>query len=93
MILAATSPKRSGLCKFSNNEAAIKMLWLAIYNIENKRARDRAKDREGNRATKRKAEGGLMVSAALFDDGGVISGDDARVRKKPRRGFPAGLSS
>ena len=37
---------------FPSDESAIKMLWLAICNIEDKRARDRAKERGGNRGTK-----------------------------------------
>ena len=45
---------------FPSDESAIKMLWLAICNIEDKRARDRAKERGGNRQTKRKAEGRLV---------------------------------
>lgn len=45
---------------FPSDEAAIKMLWLAICNIEDKRARDRAKERGGNRGTKRHAEGHLV---------------------------------
>ena len=45
---------------FPSDEAATKMLWLAICNIEDKRARDRAKERGGTRTTKRKAEGRLV---------------------------------
>nr|WP_104081213.1 IS256 family transposase [Cryobacterium sp. Y11] len=45
---------------FPSDEAATKMLWLAICNIEDKRARERAKERGGNRQTKRKAEGRLV---------------------------------
>ena len=42
---------------FPNDDAAIKMLWLAICNIEDKRARDRAKERGRTRGVKRTAEG------------------------------------
>jgi transposase-like protein len=45
---------------FPSDDAVIKLLWLAICNIEDKRARDRAKERGGSRATKRKAEGRLI---------------------------------
>ena len=43
-----------------NDDDAIKMLWLAICNIENKRARERAKERGCSRDTKRKAEDRLV---------------------------------
>ena len=43
-----------------NDDDAIKMLWLAICNIENKRARERAKERGRSRDTKCKAEGRLV---------------------------------
>ena len=45
---------------FPNDDAVIKLLWLAICNIEDKRARDRAKERGGSRTTKRNAEGRLV---------------------------------
>ncbi|MDJ0338447.1 transposase [Cryobacterium sp. PH31-O1] len=45
---------------FPNDDAVIKMLWLAICNIEDKRARDRAKERGQHRSTKRTAEGRLV---------------------------------
>ena len=45
---------------FPSDDAAVKLLWLAICNIEDKRARERAKERGGSRATKRKAEGRLV---------------------------------
>jgi transposase-like protein len=45
---------------FPNDDAVIKMLWLAICNIEDKRARDRAKERGQHRGTKRTAEGRLV---------------------------------
>ena len=45
---------------FPNDAAVVKLLWLAICNIEDKRARERAKERGGSRDTKRKAEGRLV---------------------------------
>jgi len=44
---------------FPNDTAAVKLLWLAICNIEDKRARDREKER-GLPSTKRKAAGRLV---------------------------------
>lgn len=44
---------------FPNDDAVRKLLWLAICNIEDKRARDRAKER-GLPADKRKASGRLV---------------------------------
>jgi transposase-like protein len=44
---------------FPNDAAAVKLLWLAICNIEDKRARDRAKER-GLPAAQRKAAGRLV---------------------------------
>jgi transposase-like protein len=44
---------------FPNEAAAVKLLWLAICDIEDKRARDRAKER-GLPADKRKASGRLV---------------------------------
>jgi transposase-like protein len=44
---------------FPNDDAVVKLLWLAICNIEDKRARDRAKER-GLRSEQRKAEGRLV---------------------------------
>ena len=44
---------------FPNDAAVVKLLWLAICNIEDKRARDRAKDR-GRPAAERKTEGRLV---------------------------------
>lgn len=44
---------------FPSDEAVVKLLWLAICNIEDKRARDRAKDR-GKPAVERKAQGRLV---------------------------------
>lgn len=48
---------------FPNDAAAVKLLWLAICNIEDKRARDRAKER-GRPATERRAAGRLVEGAA-----------------------------
>jgi len=44
---------------FPNDAAAVKLLWLAICNIEDKRARDRARER-GLPAQRRKASGRLV---------------------------------
>lgn len=44
---------------FPNDHAVVKLLWLAICDIEDKRARDRAKER-GLRAEQRKAPGRLV---------------------------------
>ena len=44
---------------FPSDDAATKLLWLAICNIEDKRARDRAKER-GTPRTARKAAGRLV---------------------------------
>jgi putative transposase len=45
---------------FPNDDAVIKLLWLAICTIEDKRARDRAKEAGLGRGAKRKAEGRLV---------------------------------
>src|SRR6476659_467568 len=45
---------------FPNDDAVIKLLWLAICSIEDKRARDRAKEAGLSRGAKRKAEGHLV---------------------------------
>ena len=45
---------------FPNDEAVIKLLWLAICTIEDKRARARAKEAGLGRGAKRKAEGHLV---------------------------------
>jgi len=45
---------------FPNDDAVIKLLWLAICSIEDKRARDRAKEAGLGRGAKRKAEGHLV---------------------------------
>jgi transposase-like protein len=44
---------------FPNDAAVVKLLWLAICNIEDKRARDRAKER-GLPASQRRAPGRLV---------------------------------
>ena len=50
---------------FPNDEAVVKLLWLAIRNIEDKRARERAKEAGRPKGQPRKAppklvEGGLV---------------------------------
>ena len=45
--------------QFPNDAAVVKLLWLAIRNIEDKRARDRAKERD-QPAQRRKASGRLV---------------------------------
>jgi transposase-like protein len=45
---------------FPNDDAVIKLLWLAICTIEDKRARDRAKEAGLRRGAKRKADGHLV---------------------------------
>jgi transposase-like protein len=45
---------------FPNDQAAVKLLWLAICDIEDKRARDREKERGLSRGSKRKASGRLV---------------------------------
>jgi putative transposase len=45
---------------FPNDDAVIKLLWLAIGTIEDKRARDRAKEAGLGRGAKRKADGRLI---------------------------------
>lgn len=44
---------------FPNDEAVVKLLWLAICNIEDKRARERAREK-GRPSTERKAPGRLV---------------------------------
>ena len=43
---------------FPNDDAVVKLLWLAIRDIEDKRARDRAAEK--GRKSGRKAEGRLV---------------------------------
>ena len=45
---------------FPTDDAVVKRLWLAICNIEDKRARDRAKEHSRPRGAKRNAEGRLV---------------------------------
>ena len=49
---------------FPNDEAVVKLLWLAIRDIEDKRARARAKER-GTPASKRKAKPRLVEGAVV----------------------------
>ena len=49
---------------FPNDDAVIKLLWLAIRDIEDKRARQRAKEK-GLPATSRKAPGRLVEGAVV----------------------------
>ena len=56
---------------FPNDQAVIKLLWLAIRDIEDKRARARAKDR-GKPASKRTAPGHLV-------EGGTVQGWNAAI--------------
>jgi putative transposase len=49
---------------FPNDDAVIKLLWLAIRDIEDKRARQRAKE-AGKPKTERKAPGRLVEGAAV----------------------------
>ena len=44
---------------FPNDAAVVKLLWLAICDIEDKRARERAKER-GRPASQRRAPGRLV---------------------------------
>ena len=45
--------------QFPNDTAVIKLLWLSICNVEDKRARQREKER-GRPAAERKADGRLV---------------------------------
>lgn len=45
---------------FPSDDAAVKLLWLAICNIEDKRARDRHKEKGRKKGEKRTAEGRLV---------------------------------
>ena len=49
---------------FPNDAAAIKLLWLAIRNIEDKRARERAKE-AGRPKNTRKASGKLVEGSVV----------------------------
>lgn len=48
--------------QFPNDAAAVKLLWMAICNIEDKRARERAKER-GKKPSDRRASGRLVEGA------------------------------
>ena len=51
---------------FPNDDAVIKLLWLAIRDIEDKRARQRAKERQkAVPHNKRKAPGHLVEGATM----------------------------
>lgn len=50
---------------FPNDAAAIKLLWLAIRNIEDKRARQRAKEAGLPKGTPRKASGKLVEGSVI----------------------------
>lgn len=50
---------------FPNDAAAVKLLWLAIRNIEDKRARQRAKEAARPKGTPRKAPGKLVEGATI----------------------------
>lgn len=50
---------------FPSDDAAIKLLWLAIRDIEDKRARDRAKQAGTPRGVPRKAAGRLVEGATV----------------------------
>jgi putative transposase len=49
---------------FPNDDAVVKLLWLAIRDIEDKRARARAKE-QGAPRNKRKAPGRLVEGAII----------------------------
>ncbi len=50
---------------FPNDTAAVKLLWLAIRNIEDKRARQRAKEAGRPRSEPRKAPGKLVEGSTI----------------------------
>jgi putative transposase len=50
---------------FPNDTAVVKLLWLAIRDIEDKRARERAKER-GTPSEKRKAPGHLVEGQTVY---------------------------
>lgn len=52
---------------FPSDAAAVKLVWLAIMNIEDKRARERAKEAGTPKGQPRKAPGRLV-------EGGVVQG-------------------
>ena len=50
---------------FPNDAAAVKLLWLAIRNIEDKRARERTKEAGTPKGTPRKAPGKLVEGSII----------------------------
>ena len=48
---------------FPSDEAAVKLLWLAICNIEDKRARQRQKEQQKGRSGKSATTGRLIEGA------------------------------
>ena len=50
---------------FPSDAAAVKLLWLAIRNIEDKRARERAKQADRPKGTPRSAPGRLVEGATI----------------------------
>ena len=52
---------------FPNDAAAIKLLWLAIRTIEDKRARQRAKEAGLPKGSPRKAPGKLVEGSVILD--------------------------
>ena len=63
---------------FPNDDAVIKLLWLAICNIEDKRARERAKENAACPADHRKAPGRLVEGAGT-----------PGLESRPRRSSPS----
>lgn len=55
-----SSARRSRTGAFPNDAAVIKLLWLAIRDIEDKRALARAKEAGTREGGRRKAGGGLV---------------------------------
>ena len=51
---------------FPSDEAVVKLLWLAICDVEDKRARERDKEK-GLPASKRKAKGRLVEGQITTD--------------------------
>nr|WP_108872151.1 IS256 family transposase [Tessaracoccus timonensis] len=51
--------------QFPNDASVVKLLWLAIRNIEDKRARERAKEAGLPKGTNRKAPGKLVEGATI----------------------------
>ena len=60
---AAESHDKPGA--FPNDAAAVKLLWLAMGNIEDKRARERAKEAGLPKGANRKAPGKLVEGATI----------------------------